>query len=247
MPVEIKFKVGIGCTNNKIDVGNIQDALGRIKPADGGAVPPLVIDGLCGKKTIDAIQKFQLKHFGWSGADGKIFPDGQTLKKINEILKDPVVTAPTGVRWRVEFNTGPKRNSLGKLETWYLYFTDLDEKKSYRFRLKRNGYDPVMVQTGAFGTAFEFRTTPELPRMSPLELQNAVFWYEYVRNKSTSLNQTDPFEWRIGTLRLTLPSGQSIKRSQVPLQIEDVDLKANQAGIFSDRVEGVLKNTTQPE
>ena len=97
MPVEIKFKVGIGCTNNKIDVGNIQDALGRIKPADGGAVPPLVIDGLCGKKTIDAIQKFQLKHFGWSGADGKIFPDGQTLKKINEILKDPVVTAPTGV------------------------------------------------------------------------------------------------------------------------------------------------------
>jgi hypothetical protein len=38
----------------------------------------------CGPKTIDAIQKFQLFHFGWNGADGRVDPDGQTLRKLNQ-------------------------------------------------------------------------------------------------------------------------------------------------------------------
>jgi hypothetical protein len=37
-----------------------------------------------GPKTIDAIQKFQLFHFGWNGTDGRVGPDGQTLRKLHQ-------------------------------------------------------------------------------------------------------------------------------------------------------------------
>jgi hypothetical protein len=37
-------------------------------------------------KTIKAIQMFQLKHFGWSGADGLVEPDKITIAQINVLL-----------------------------------------------------------------------------------------------------------------------------------------------------------------
>ena len=49
-------------------------------------MPPLVPDGICGSKTIKAIQMFQLKHFGWSGADGLVEPDKITIAQINVLL-----------------------------------------------------------------------------------------------------------------------------------------------------------------
>jgi hypothetical protein len=84
--VAIGAPVGIGGSNQPPDVIKIQDALNRIAPADGGAAPPLATDGACGPKTKNAIQQFQLKQFGWSGADGKINPGGQTITRMNEIL-----------------------------------------------------------------------------------------------------------------------------------------------------------------
>lgn len=84
--IVIGAPVGIGGANLPNDVSTIQDALNRVSPASGGAVPPLVVDGVCGPKTRSAIQQFQLKQFGWSGADGKINPGGQTITRLNEIL-----------------------------------------------------------------------------------------------------------------------------------------------------------------
>lgn len=84
--IQISSPVGIGGANLSPDVRTIQDALNRVSPADGGANPPLVVDGVCGSKTKNAIQQFQLKQFGWSGADGKINPGGQTITRLNEIL-----------------------------------------------------------------------------------------------------------------------------------------------------------------
>lgn len=84
--IAITAPVGIGGNNLLPDVTKIQDALNNVSPADGGASPKLVKDGICGSKTINAIKQFQLKQFGWSGADGKINPGGQTITRLNQIL-----------------------------------------------------------------------------------------------------------------------------------------------------------------
>ena len=84
--IAVGAPVGINGTNLAKDVTTIQDALNRVSPSEGGASPSLVTDGVCGQKTKNAIQQFQLKQFGWSGADGKINPGGQTITRLNEIL-----------------------------------------------------------------------------------------------------------------------------------------------------------------
>jgi hypothetical protein len=92
--VVINSSVGLRSTNIPFDVTNIQNALNRLHIGYGGPEKPLVPDGVCGSKTVDAIQKFQLRHFGWQGADGKINPNGETLAKINEQLGKPPYTEP---------------------------------------------------------------------------------------------------------------------------------------------------------
>lgn len=82
--VAISASVGQGGANKAADVSAIQYCLDQVPPIDGGPTPPLKIDGLCGPKTIKAIRDFQLKHFGWAGCDGRIDPDKQTIRKLNE-------------------------------------------------------------------------------------------------------------------------------------------------------------------
>ncbi|WP_296700136.1 peptidoglycan-binding domain-containing protein [Thiocapsa sp. UBA6158] len=86
---KITFPVGMGAKSKNLasDVTIIQDLLNRIDPALGGPNVPLKIDGICGPKTQGAIQSFQLKHFGWSGADGRVDPGGRTLAKMEEVAK----------------------------------------------------------------------------------------------------------------------------------------------------------------
>ena len=92
--VTISSSVGLRSTNIPVDVTKIQNALNRISPAYGGPATPLVPDGACGQKTVEAIQNFQLHKFGWNGADGKINPNGETLAKINEVLSKPQNAPP---------------------------------------------------------------------------------------------------------------------------------------------------------
>jgi len=97
----ISAPVGIHGANWSEDVTTIQDALNRVSAAQGGASPPLEVDGKCGPKTREAIQVFQLKHFGWKGADGLIEPGKQTLAKLNEILGYPTSPGAAGTSSRV--------------------------------------------------------------------------------------------------------------------------------------------------
>lgn len=76
--------VGHRGTNRSDDTLKIQNGLNNVPAANGGAVPPLVPDGKCGPKTIQAIQKYQLAHFGFSGADGRVDPGARTIAKLNE-------------------------------------------------------------------------------------------------------------------------------------------------------------------
>jgi hypothetical protein len=253
VPITIADKVGINCRNLKPDVTKIQDALNRVPADQGRALPPLVVNGVCDKRTTDAIQKFQLKQFGWPGADGKIFPGGETITRINQLLPDPVISAPpkqTGVRWRVEFNTGATR-SLSKLEPWFLYFTDLDEGRSWRYRLAK-----VQVgseQTRPFGTPFEFSTEP----LSPLDFENAIFRYQHtldyrglpplpdVAGNVPVVQKSESS----GVAAFQLENGYKFWLMGMPLEIAEVILQAarnpTQPGVYSDYVIGRLKNTSR--
>ncbi len=82
--IVITASVGQSGANKADDVFDIQYGLDQVPPIDGGPEPPLKIDGLCGPKTIGAIRNFQMKHFGWQGADGRIDPGRRTLQKLNE-------------------------------------------------------------------------------------------------------------------------------------------------------------------
>src|SRR5687768_4602782 len=97
--VTITASVGIGGVNRDPDVRKIQQALNDIPASEGRATPILVVDGACGPLTKDAIQQFQLKHFGWKGADGRVDTDGQTIAKLNE-LRASRLPALQGVEMR---------------------------------------------------------------------------------------------------------------------------------------------------
>ena len=85
---EIYASVGIGGLNQLSDVVIIQQALNDVLIYQGRPNPLLEVDGNCGAKTKSAIQNFQLKHFGWSGADGRVDPNGATIAKLNEVNGD---------------------------------------------------------------------------------------------------------------------------------------------------------------
>lgn len=91
-PVEIDKPVGSGpfARNLPEDVKAIQESLNAVTLAGGfgGAIPPLVVDGLCGPKTRAAISHFQRTQFKTS--DGLVEPGKRTIQKLNEILGDPV-------------------------------------------------------------------------------------------------------------------------------------------------------------
>ena len=84
--VRIDSSVGLNGVNREEDTCVIQRALNKVPADQGGPVKLLKQDGICGPKTNKAIQTFQLKHFGWSGADGKVDPERQTIAKLNELV-----------------------------------------------------------------------------------------------------------------------------------------------------------------
>jgi len=92
----ISATVGRASRNDLRDVVTVQELLNNVSPGEGGPAPKLVVDGLCGPKTQHAIQTFQLKHFGFSGADGRVEPGKQTLAKLNEINERQNPSLPPG-------------------------------------------------------------------------------------------------------------------------------------------------------
>ena len=89
MPFLLTASVGIKGVNHSWDVLFVQDALNKVPTSEGGPTPALVLDGLCGPKTQAAIQKFQLHHFGWGGADGLVEVGKRTHEKLNQYWKTP--------------------------------------------------------------------------------------------------------------------------------------------------------------
>jgi hypothetical protein len=78
----ISAPVGRGGVNRFVDVVTVQDLLNEVPGGMGGPAIVLAVDGKCGPKTVAAIQGFQLHHFGWKLADGRVDPTGPTIGRL---------------------------------------------------------------------------------------------------------------------------------------------------------------------
>jgi peptidoglycan hydrolase-like protein with peptidoglycan-binding domain len=91
-PISIGKAVGLGAPNDPDDVRTIQQALNRFPESMGGPKPKLKPDGIVGRLTAGAIEKFQRRQLGFT--DQKIDPDKRTINRINELESTVWVTVP---------------------------------------------------------------------------------------------------------------------------------------------------------
>src|SRR5215467_3578722 len=90
--ISIGKSVGLGAPNDCEDVKTIQKALNRFPESMGGPRPRLKPDGIVGKFTVGAIEKFQRRQIGFT--DQKIDPGKRTINRINELEATVWVTVP---------------------------------------------------------------------------------------------------------------------------------------------------------
>ena len=96
--VAIQNSVGLNGVNRASDVLEIQKALNRVPPVQGGAEPQLKEDGLSGPMTRGAIRAFQVKQFPGIPPDSRIDPKQRTIARINQILSAPLVQSTVAAR-----------------------------------------------------------------------------------------------------------------------------------------------------
>jgi len=84
--IELSGSVGRNGQNNTEDVTLVQRLLNAVPISYGGPQQQLTMDGNCNDKTVGAIQGFQLKHFGWQLADGRVDQFGLTWQMLTNII-----------------------------------------------------------------------------------------------------------------------------------------------------------------
>ncbi|WP_374305564.1 peptidoglycan-binding protein [Methylocella sp.] len=107
-PIAIAKSVGHGGANAPSDVRAIQQALNRVREADGGPGPLLLPDSIAGPKTNAAISKFQMRQIGF--ADGRVDPGKRTISALNRLGCGPNMAqalAPTPPAGRGAASGGP--------------------------------------------------------------------------------------------------------------------------------------------
>jgi hypothetical protein len=108
MGIQIAGPVGDGGLNKRSDVWSVQTMLIKVRKAQGER--SIQLDGAIGPETIGAIRTFQTQQFGWQDPDGRVDPNGITLKHLNLLtdsngstftLLDPVTVKRHG-RWELK-------------------------------------------------------------------------------------------------------------------------------------------------
>jgi hypothetical protein len=130
------------------DVLKVKNSLNQISAVNGGlleALPNLKLDetsGIFDQKLFEAIQRFQIRHFGWAGADGKIYPNGTTIGKINELLPDqekPVETEPEAKTNIFFLMISPALHIIFG-DMIYLKFDDILNRQSAKYIVESDAY-----------------------------------------------------------------------------------------------------------
>ncbi len=147
----ITASVGINGVNRPSDVRTVQELLNQVPVGSGGPSPPLKVDEICGPKTKAAIQKFQLHHFGWAGADGRVDPNGPTHVKLHEFEKfttppQPVPPAePESTRWMIQ-RVGAKQIFVPNPEEMFFRVLDAKNARAALYWMGRPGQSPPVQQ-----------------------------------------------------------------------------------------------------
>lgn len=96
----IQRSVGRGGRNLSSDVTTVQNLLNRHRNTIA-PLPPVDPDGDCGQKTIQAIDRFQIRHLEMGRPDGRVDPRGRTIAALSEPPRTDVV-------FRYHFPIGPQ-------------------------------------------------------------------------------------------------------------------------------------------
>lgn len=96
----ISASVGRDGTNRQADVAIVQELLNRVMPSP---LQPLKVDGMCGPKTIVAIEEFQRRVVLLRNPDGRVDPAGRTIAALNA---SPASVTPATSTYRLPVATG---------------------------------------------------------------------------------------------------------------------------------------------
>ena len=89
----ISASVGVGGANRPQDVVKVQNLLNQNRARVPDA-REITVDGLVGPETINAIINFQRHVVGLSNPDGRVDPNGRTLRALNQGVNAPTIPAP---------------------------------------------------------------------------------------------------------------------------------------------------------
>lgn len=245
MPISLTGSVGRMGANNRVeDVRKIQNALNDV-PADAGRpVPRLDPDGKCGPKTIEAIQRFQLKHFGWQGADGRVDVGGPTHRKLNEY--DGGIVVPPTVEPEITSESFSMRidgNDMKPRDVeWRILITDEANERSQVYKLEQHIDWPPEIRQNRWGKPYPL----SMPQPMPVTgFHNSKFAYKstllYNPNKMFGEQET----W-INTMAFQLVGDQwPTTCLETPACIWDCwnDMQRNpgKPGAYQAEVKGQLK------
>lgn len=152
MAKQISASVGRMAVNHHPDVVTVQHLLNQVPVESGGPATPLEEDGRCGAKTTGAIHVFQLEHFGWAGADGRVDPGHRTLAKLNEFDQDvappipipipiptPPLPPPAEGRHFVIHRMDSQTSFRPEEEELFFHVTDMDNARIAIYWLRTDG------------------------------------------------------------------------------------------------------------
>ena len=98
MMPSILAPVGRNAPNHPPDVRVVQTLLNAIPARAGGPSRSLKVDGLAWAKTVGAIEHFQRAALGFKWPDGRVDPDGKTVKALRALNEQPTQRSSAFVR-----------------------------------------------------------------------------------------------------------------------------------------------------
>jgi peptidoglycan hydrolase-like protein with peptidoglycan-binding domain len=105
--LSIRYSVGENAKNQVVDVRVVQSLINKVVEANKlKPLDTLKTDGVAGRKTKHAIREYQRRVIGMSAPDGRVDPDGRTIKKliIESSQQSPSPNAQQGLPVRPLFN-----------------------------------------------------------------------------------------------------------------------------------------------
>lgn len=221
MEIKLSGSVGAGGVNKGTEVRAIQVALNRWRATQ--TMPAIGVDGSIGGESIGAIKHFQKTQFGWTDPDGRIDPQGNSLKNLNAFLTGPTRRLLEPVR---KFRRGVLTIEMG------------DDGEI----VVRPGDWPSRYAIAIYGNPFKFDTfvridgevlTPVVrPHAGPLRIGESIYDYEQYLRFMEKTNQPVP---KKPTPAPPLPKTQQEKIIERVLQ-EDYNIKGEEAKFIGNVV-----------